>query len=114
MEGLSRAGHLQEDAEDIERQQGDDDDGNGLLDQSLQFVGQVLHAGQVQVSHSQASDERKHEGAHHVHERWDGQSEIGGNACRLVLDLLEGTRGGQQMGEHGSRNAIGKESGEDG
>ena len=82
-ENLPRMRHIEEDAEDIERQQGQNHATDGLDDDLLEIAGHILQVVGLQRSGSQAQHESQHERGHHIHQRRNLHAEIRFYALRL-------------------------------
>ena len=108
--GLARDGHVEENAEDIERQQGDDEPRNDPRHHVAELRGAALQRGQRAVGDAQAEHERQHQGRHDVdhgryldlEERLDG---VGlGRHPRHVLYVVH------HAGEEQRARAVGQQT----
>ena len=63
--------HFEEDAEDVERQQGDDGCLYDNLHQLAHFAKTLFQCGGMTVGYAQSGHEREHEGCHDIEQRWN-------------------------------------------
>ena len=86
-EYLAHEGHVQEDSEDVERQQGNDGCLYGLDDYLLEIVYGILESiPAFQYGKSQTEHEGEYQSRHHVHQRRNRDGEEGERfACGLDL-----------------------------
>ena len=112
MVSLARPRHVEEDAEDVDGQQGDDGLGDGGGDDCLEVGKEPLERGQLGIGDAQAYDEGEEQTTHHINERRHGDGEIGLDGGGL-LDLGRGDAA-YHVGEEPGAGAKGEKPGKDG
>ena len=70
MVGFARESHVQENAEDVKGQEGNDDFGDDARHDFLEFLEDVLHRAAAFVGNAQSGNEGEYEGTHHINHGW--------------------------------------------
>ena len=104
--------HIQENAEDVKRQQRQDDRTDHAHDDFLKIPCYTLQSIAVQCRQSQSQCEGKDQCRHDIHQRRDGYGEVGENAVRFA-DFFERYAHFDERGEHGDTGEVGQEAGEE-
>ena len=109
MSGMS---HVQKNAEDVKRQQGQDDGADHTHDDFLKIPRYIFQRIAVQCSQSQSQCESQNQCGHDIHQRRDGYGEVGKDTMRFA-DLFERCTHFDERGEDGHACEVGQEAREE-
>lgn len=87
---LSAPGHVEDNAEDIERQQGNDGFADGAGNDFAEVIAHFSQGFTPAVGHAQTQHESEDESGHYPHERGNGE----GEPCRCLCGFAEFLNGG--------------------
>ena len=112
MVGFTRESHTQENAEDVKRQEGNDDFGDDSGNDFLEFLKNLLHRAAAFVGNAQSGNEGEYEGTHHIYHGRYLDFEEGLEFFSLIYYHMG--RIGNHVWEECRAGAIGKQTRQDG
>ena len=110
---LTRVCHVQENTEDVDREQRKNHRLDGLHDDVLEIVERILQSLLIEVSQADTQGERHHECGHHVHRCRDGHGEER-NGIVCLADLVDGGSRSNHARKEGSSRKVREETRDEG